>query len=216
MVIVEAKKISKSYSKRQVLREVNFVANKGEMIAILGDSGAGKSTLLYTLSTLTPVDSGEVIFMGQALSTYKSLHELRNTHIGFVFQSHHLLPEFTVLENVCLPAYIAKKAIRKVKEEATALLVELGLKDQLSQLPSQLSGGEAQRTAVARALINSPTIVYADEPSGNLDSKNASLLHELFLSLSKTRKQTFVIVTHNETWAKAADRSLRIVDGKLL
>ena len=213
--MLEARDISKRYGKLEVLRNVSLSVDKGEIVAIVGTSGAGKSTLLHILGTLEAPDTGEILLSNVHIHKYKgrALARLRNQKIGFVFQYHQLLPEFTALENVCLPAYIGGSSGVAVRKEATRLLERLGVANRMKHLPSLLSGGEAQRVAVARALINRPNIVYADEPSGNLDSTNAEALYALFLELSKEQQQSFLIVTHNEKLASAADRSLRMADG---
>ncbi len=204
-------------SKLVVLRGVSLDVAKGEMIAIVGASGAGKSTLLHIIGTLDRPTSGEVSFEGNDLFSMgdDQLAHLRNDRIGFVFQFHHLLPEFTALENVAMPALIQGKPLSDVRERAIALLKEVGLEDRAEQKPPKMSGGEAQRVAVARALMNEPGIVLADEPTGNLDSANAEILHNLIWEYNKRTGQTFIIVTHNESLAKRADRVLRIADGIL-
>lgn len=196
-----------------------MVIRRGEVVAIVGASGAGKSTLLHVMGTLDKPDSGTVSFDNKNLFRLSEteLAEFRNRHIGFVFQFHNLLAEFTALENVCMPAYIGKWGTEKeIREKGRALLGVLGLSDRGEHLPSQLSGGEQQRVAVARALINSPDVVFADEPSGNLDSHNAEELHRLFFELRKEMGCTFVIVTHNEQLAEMADRRLMMKDGLLV
>lgn len=207
--------ITKSFGSLPILKGVDLTVNKGEIISIVGASGAGKSTLLQILGSLTKPDSGTVLIDGVSLFTLssKQLSAFRNQHIGFIFQFHHLLPEFTALENVSIPALIAKKGKRTAEKKATAMLELLGLSDRLSHKPSALSGGEQQRVAVARALINDPAIVLADEPSGNLDSESGSALNQLFLTLREQLNQTFVIVTHNEQLANIADRKVRMKDG---
>lgn len=198
-----------------MLRGVSLRIQPAEVVSIVGASGSGKSTLLHILGTLDRPDSGEVTLAGEKVFTLndKQLARFRNERIGFVFQFHNLLPEFTALENVCLPGFIAGTDERQVRERAKELLGTLNLQNRINHLPSQLSGGEQQRTAVARALINQPAIVFADEPSGNLDSRNAEELHNLFFDLRTQFKQTFVIVTHNEQLAALADRTLVIRDG---
>lgn len=200
------------------MKGIDIRVQKGEIVSIVGASGAGKSTLLHILGTLDQPESGTIRLKNQDLFAMKSnqLARFRNQNIGFVFQFHNLLPEFTALENVCIPGYIGKRPAREVEAQAVSLLTMLGLGDRLGNKPSELSGGEQQRTAVARALINNPEIVFADEPSGNLDSKNAGELHELFLKLRETLDQTFVIVTHNEHLARLADRILEIKDGQIV
>ena len=207
--------IFKKYDHLAVLIGVDISINKGEIVSIVGSSGAGKSTLLHILGTLDKADKGQIILNGQHLETLggSKLAAFRNRHIGFVFQFHHLLPEFTALENVCIPGWIAGDKKKEVVIKATKLLKTLGLGDRLENKPQQLSGGEQQRVAVARALINSPSIVMADEPTGNLDSANAKELHQLFIELRNTFNQTFLIVTHNEGLAKMSDRILMMKDG---
>lgn len=216
--MLKAEGLKKSYGALPVLKGVNIEIQKGEVVAIVGASGAGKSTLLHILGSLDIPDEGEVKINGTNLfqQNGKSLAEFRNKNLGFVFQFHNLLPEFTALENVMIPALIAKEESGKIQERANGLLNKLGLLARASHKPSELSGGEQQRVAVARALINSPLLVFADEPSGNLDSKNASELHELFFQLRKDFDQTFVIVTHNQEFASMADRKLEIKDGVML
>ncbi|TAG16245.1 MAG: ABC transporter ATP-binding protein [Cytophagia bacterium] len=214
--MLTAHHISRQYGTLQVLKEINLEIKRGEIVAIVGASGAGKSTLLHILGTLDRPDTGQVFINNTDVFKLKDqeLATFRNQQIGFIFQFHNLLPEFTALENVCLPAFIGGKE-KGVKEKATALLHKLGLQERLHNLPSQLSGGEQQRVAVARALINDPALVFADEPSGNLDSKNAEELHHLFFKLRDELNQTFVIVTHNEQLATLADRKLEMIDGNL-
>ncbi|GDX52475.1 lipoprotein-releasing system ATP-binding protein LolD [Bacteroidota bacterium] len=215
--MIQAVNVSKAYGDIQVLKGISLKIDKGEVVSIVGASGAGKSTLLHMIGLLDRPDGGEVIIDDNNLAnmTDKDLSSFRNKHIGFVFQFHHLLPEFTALENVCIPGWIGKRNDNEVKEQAKELLDYLGLKERFDHKPSQLSGGEQQRVAVARALINHPKVVLADEPSGNLDSDNARELHELFFRLRKEFYQTFVIVTHNEELAKLADREVTIRDGRL-
>ncbi len=210
--------IYKHYEHLAVLKGVDISINAGEIVSIVGSSGAGKSTLLHILGTLDKADKGEVTLHGQQLGSLsgKKLAGFRNKHIGFVFQFHHLLPEFTALENVCIPAWIAGEKNKEVVIKATELLKTLGLGDRLENKPQQLSGGEQQRVAVARSLINSPSIVMADEPTGNLDSENAKELHQLFIDLRNRFNQTFLIVTHNEELAKMSDRILHMKDGKMI
>ncbi len=211
------KNITKTYGNLNVLKGIDLQIHQGEVASIVGASGAGKSTLLHIAGTLDKPDTGQVFIAGQEITNLKdtALAKFRNEKLGFIFQFHNLLGEFTALENVCMPAYIGGKN-KKIEERAEELLVLLGLKDRIHNLPSQMSGGEQQRTAVARALINSPSIIFADEPSGNLDSKNAQELHELFFNLRDQFNQTFVIVTHNEDLANMADRKLVKQDGLLL
>ena len=216
--MLTAKGIFKKYENLTVLKGVDISINKGEIVSIVGSSGAGKSTLLHILGTLDTADSGQIILNGQHLEQLKGskLSAFRNKHIGFVFQFHHLLPEFTALENVCIPGWIAGEKKKDVIIKATELLKTLGLKDRLENKPQQLSGGEQQRVAVARALINSPSIVMADEPTGNLDSENARELHDLFIDLRNKFEQTFLIVTHNEELSKMGDRILHMKDGVMV
>lgn len=215
MTILEGKNITKSYKELPVLKGVDLKINKGEVVSIVGASGAGKSTLLQILGTLDTPDSGDVIVNGnnyQSLSK-QEMAQFRNDEIGFIFQFHNLLPEFTALENVMLPAKIGGKPEKAAKERAVELLGLLGLANRIDHKPSQLSGGEQQRVSVARSLMNSPSIVFADEPSGNLDSKNAAELHQLFFDLRDKLGQTFVIVTHNRHLADISDRILEMKDG---
>lgn len=213
-----ARNLTKNYSNLQVLKGVDVSVSKGEIVTIVGSSGAGKSTLLHLLGTLDTPSSGEVWLGDTNLTALKgnALADFRNRHIGFIFQFHHLLPEFTAFENVCIPGYIAGAPNGKVQKRAQELLETLGLKDRAGHKPNQLSGGEQQRVAVARALINDPDIVMADEPTGNLDSKNARELHQLFLELRDKMNQTFIIVTHNEELAPLSDRQLVMKDGKII
>lgn len=214
--MLQAHQIVRKYGTLPVLKGIDLEITQGELVTIVGASGAGKSTLLHILGTLDNPDSGKVIIKGTDVFGLKEkdLAAFRNEEIGFVFQFHHLLPEFTALENVCMPGFIGGKG-STITKRAQELLEMLGLKERLSHLPSQLSGGEQQRVAVARALINNPAIVFADEPSGNLDSRNAEDLHQLFFKLRNELGQTFVIVTHNEHLANLADRKLEMVDGGL-
>jgi len=209
------KNIHKSYGSLKVLKGVNLEVQKGEIVSTRGASGAGKSTMLHILGTLDKPDEGEVIIDGVKLNTLpqKKLARFRNENIGFIFQFHHLLPEFTALENVSIPAWINGSPEDDVLDKAKKLLIDLGLKNRLEHKPNELSGGEQQRVAVARALINNPSVVLADEPSGNLDSDNSRQLHKLFFKLRDDYNQTFVIVTHNEELANMADRKLVIKDG---
>lgn len=214
--MLKAEGISKTYPPLQVLRSVDFYVNRGEVVTIEGASGAGKSTLLHIISTLDEPDQGRVEFDGVnpfALSSNK-LALFRNKNIGFVFQFHNLLPEFSALENIMLPGMIAKQNKTALKTHANLLMKKLGVSDRAAHKPSELSGGEAQRVAVARALINSPKIIFADEPSGNLDSVNAALLHRLFIDMRNEFGHTFVIVTHNSDFAALGDRRLMMRDGR--
>lgn len=216
--MLEARQIKKTYGKLQVLKGVDLKVAKGEMVSIVGASGAGKSTLLHILGTLDRPDGGTIKFNNTDLTQLSDtdLARFRNQKIGFIFQFHNLLPEFTALENVCIPGFIAGVSELDLKKKAQNLLETLGLKDRIYHKPSELSGGEQQRVAVARALINDPAIIFADEPSGNLDSKNATELHELFYQLKVNMGHTFVIVTHNQQLAEMADRKLEMQDGTIL
>ncbi len=227
--MLQGKNIFKTYGAVQVLKGVDISIEKGEIVSIVGSSGAGKSTLLHILGTLDKADQGEVIMNNAAISSLqgKKLAAFRNKYIGFIFQFHHLLPEFTAIENVCIPGWLAGRRKKEVEEKAAELLTMLGLSQRMENKPNQLSGGEQQRVAVARALINNPDIVFADEPTGNLDSANAKPtgnldsanakeLHQLFLDLRNKFSQTFLIVTHNEELAKLGDRVLYMKDGKIV
>ncbi|MCS6975004.1 MAG: ABC transporter ATP-binding protein [Cyclobacteriaceae bacterium] len=216
--MVQAEEITKSYGTLRVLRGVSLSVKKGEVVAVVGASGAGKSTLLHILGTLDLPDGGHLMINGtDVLKMHgKSLASFRNRSIGFVFQFHNLLPEFSALENVMIPGLIAKEDEKRLRERAVELLTMLGLGERLTHKPAALSGGEQQRTAVARALINNPALILADEPSGNLDSKNAHELHRLFFDLREKLNQTFVIVTHNPEFAAMADRKLEIRDGVII
>ncbi len=213
MIITE--NIHKSFGNLKVLKGIDLQINEGEIVSIVGASGAGKSTLLQIIGTLDQADKGILMINNTEVNKLgeKKLAEFRNKKIGFVFQFHHLLPEFTALENICIPAFIAKKSKKEAEQQAKKLLDFLNLLDRAEHKPSELSGGEQQRIAVARALINNPAIVLADEPSGNLDSNAAVELHKLFFQLRKEFKQTFVIVTHNKDLANMSDRILTIKDG---
>jgi len=213
--MLKAVNIHKRYGQLHVLKGVDIEVNRGEIVSIVGSSGAGKSTLLHILGTLDRADLGEIFLNNTPLHslTSKKLAAFRNNNIGFVFQFHHLLPEFSALENVCIPGWILGKRKKEVETEATRLLKLLGLGDRLDNKPQALSGGEQQRVAVARALINKPAIVFADEPTGNLDSTNAKELHDLFAKLRSDFNQTFLIVTHNEELADMSDRILHMKDG---
>lgn len=217
MVLLRASGIRKSYGQLAVLKGIDLEINRGEIVAIVGASGAGKSTLLHVLGTLDTPDQGRVMIDNNDVfsQSAKKLAAFRNRSIGFVFQFHNLLPEFSSLENVIIPGLIGGGDEKKIRQRALELLSMLGLKDRADHKPSELSGGEQQRTAVARALINEPVLLLADEPSGNLDSKNAAELHNLFFQLRKELNQTFVIVTHNEELAKKADRKIEIKDGQI-
>lgn len=210
--------INKAYGQVQVLRGVNIHIQKGEVVSIAGPSGSGKSTLLHILGTLDKADKGQVIMNGEEIGNLsgKRLSSFRNRNIGFVFQFHHLLPEFTALENVCIPGWLAGNKKKAVESEALKLLEILGVTHRLGNKPSELSGGEQQRVAVARALINQPMIVFADEPTGNLDTANARELHDLFFKLRQEFMQTFLIVTHNEELARISDRVLHMKDGLIV
>ncbi len=216
--MLKATNITRNYNDLSVLKGVDIFVNKGEIVSIVGSSGAGKSTLLHILGSLDRANSGEIWINNQRIDTLneKELAKFRNKHIGFVFQFHHLLPEFTALENVCIPGWIAGTPKNELEQRALELFKILGLQDRASHKPLELSGGEQQRVAVARALINNPDIVFADEPTGNLDSKHAQELHELFLHLQKTMGQTFLIVTHNDALAKMSDRVVHMKDGKIV
>jgi len=213
-----AKNIQKYYGSLWVLKGVDLEITKGEIVSIAGPSGSGKSTLLHILGTLDRPDKGEILLRNRPLQNMNGngLASFRNRHIGFVFQFHHLLPEFTALENVSIPGWMAGRPKKEVMQKAEGLLETLGLSHRLANKPTQLSGGEQQRVAVARALINNPDIIFADEPTGNLDSANARELHQLFFQLRETMKQTFLIVTHNEELAGMSDRILHMKDGRII
>lgn len=216
--MLKASGLIKNYGELAVLKGIDLEIAAGEIVSIVGSSGAGKTTLLQLLSTLDKPDAGEVLINGQNpfLFSQKELARFRNESIGFVFQSHQLLPEFNAVENVIMPALIGGKSEKEAKIRALELLNKLGLSDRATHLPNALSGGEQQRVAVARALMNEPKVIFADEPTGNLDSKNANELHELFFDLRKEFGQTFVIVTHNNELAAMADRTIRMADGLLM
>lgn len=216
--MIIAKNIHKSYGKLHVLKGVNLEVTKGEIVSIVGKSGAGKSTLLHILGTLDNFDEGDLTINDIKVNHLKSkqLAQFRNINIGFIFQFHHLLPEFTAVENVCIPAFIKKDSTNGVVKRAKELLDYLGLSDRLEHKPNQLSGGEQQRVAVARALMNKPGVVFADEPSGNLDSESSKELHRLLFRLRDDFQQTFIIVTHNEELANMSDRTLVMKDGVLI
>ncbi len=217
-LMLSAKNIEKYYGKLHVLKGVDIEIEKGEIVSIVGSSGAGKSTLLHILGTLDSADKGQVTLNNHRVDQLygNSLAKFRNSNIGFIFQFHHLLPEFTALENVCIPGWIAGKKKKEIQEKATGLLQSLGLGERLENKPHQLSGGEQQRVAVARALINNPAIVMADEPTGNLDSANGRELHKLFIQLRDKYQQTFLIVTHNEELAAMSDRIVHMKDGRII
>ncbi len=215
--MISGKKISKKFGDLLVLREVDMEVAPGEVVSLVGPSGSGKSTLLHILGTLDRPDQGTVSINGTEVTrlAQKELAAFRNQSIGFVFQFHHLLPEFSALENVCIPGWLGKRSRQTVVQEAKDLLELMGLTDRMEHRPNQLSGGEQQRVAVARALINKPAVVFADEPTGNLDTATAQSLHKLFFDLRDRLNQTFLIVTHNEELAALSDRCLRIRDGQL-
>ena len=220
MFMINASSIYKTFNKLPVLKGISLNVRKGEIVAITGPSGAGKTTLLEILGTLSLADKRndtKIELNGIDVTSFKKkdLAKFRNQNLGFIFQSHKLLPEFTSIENVCLPAWIAKNDNKESKNKAKKLLIKLGLKNRLNHYPSELSGGEQQRVAVARALINDPKIIFADEPSGNLDVENANELHDLFFKLRDLTKSTFIIVTHNENLANKSDRKIIIKDGKV-
>ena len=216
--MITAHNIRKNYEGLEVLKGVSVDINEGEIVSIVGSSGAGKSTLLHILGTLAKADSGSLEINRKAIDKLnaKQLASFRNEEIGFIFQAHQLLPEFSALENVCIPAWIKGDSKKEAKKKATELLASLGLEDRIHHKPMELSGGEQQRVAVARALINNPSVVFADEPSGNLDSESAKILHELFFKLRDQYNQTFVIVTHNRELAQMSDRMLEMKDGLIV
>jgi lipoprotein-releasing system ATP-binding protein len=216
--MLEAIQLHKKYGKLEVLKGVDLSIQKGEVVSITGASGAGKSTVLHLLGTLDKPDSGNIRLNGRSIEQLKGkeLAQFRNQSIGFIFQFHHLLPEFSALENVCIPGWISRQSKAKLEKRAHMLLDRFGLYDRKEHRPGQLSGGEQQRVAVARALINEPAIVLADEPTGNLDSVHAHQLHSLFLELSRETAQTFLIVTHNQSLAEMSDRVLTMKDGRIL
>ena len=218
MEIIKTINLTKNYGSVEVLKGINLQINEGEIVAIVGASGAGKTTLLQLMGTLDSPTSGEIVINGKNIFSLKgnALSDFRNQQLGFVFQFHHLLPEFSALENVCIPAWIGKADKKKTEARALELLTFLGVSHRKDHKPSQLSGGEAQRVAVARALINSPKVVFADEPTGNLDSANAKELHRLFFELREKYGHTFVIVTHNEELANSADRIIHLSDGVIV
>lgn len=216
--MIVGKNIHKKYADLEILKGVDLEIQQGEIVSIVGSSGAGKTTLLTILGTLDKPTQGEIIINNESVFNLseKKLAAFRNQHIGFVFQFHQLLPEFTAIENICIPALIANKSKKESEQRAIELLDLFNLKDRINHKPSELSGGEQQRVAVARALINNPKVIFADEPSGNLDSKNAEELHQLFFKLRDNFNQTFVIVTHNADLAKMADRTLVMKDGRIV
>lgn len=216
--MLKAVNITRKYGQLEVLKGVDITIGRGEMVSIVGSSGAGKSTLLHILGTLDKADTGTIWLDDQQIDHLKGekLAAFRNRHMGFVFQFHHLLPEFSAIENVCIPGWIAGTPKKNVEKRAAELLDLLGLADRLENKPNQLSGGEQQRVAVARALINQPDIIFADEPTGNLDSTNARELHALFGKLREQFQQTFLIVTHNEELAALSDRVLHMRDGRIV
>lgn len=217
-MILEGKQLIKSYGELNVLKGIDIRIEKGEIVSIVGASGAGKSTLLHILGTLDDADAGELFIKGKNVTNLNNnqIARFRNLNVGFVFQFHNLLPEFTAMENICIPGYISKQDSKIVEDKTMQLMELLGIGEKKNNKPSELSGGEQQRASVARALINNPEIVFADEPSGNLDSKNAAELHDLFFKLREELNQTFVIVTHNEHLAQMADRILEIKDGLIV
>ena len=216
--LLVAKDLYKNYGPIPVLKGVSLEISRGELVSIVGASGAGKSTLLYVVSSLEKADKGSLFFEGQDIAqlSNKAIAQYRNEHIGFVFQFHHLLPEFTALENICIPGWIAKKSKKALEKKAIELLDFMGLADKADKKPNSLSGGEQQRVAVARALINDPSLIFADEPTGNLDSENAIALHELFIQLRDKMNQSFLIVTHNDSLADRCNRKLTMKDGKII
>ncbi len=216
--MIQLKGIHKRFGSVQVLNGIDLEVQASEVVSIVGASGAGKTTLLQIIGTLDTPDEGQVFYNDKDVSALsaKNLAQFRNENIGFIFQFHHLLPEFTALENVCIPAYIAKKTKAESESRAKELLDFLGLSHRLDHKPNQMSGGEQQRVAVARALMNKPMVILADEPSGNLDTENANDLHQLFFDLRDEFKQTFVIVTHNQELANSADRKIVMKDGQLM
>ena len=216
--MIDIKDVTKSFGNLKVLKGITLHIDKGEVVSIVGPSGAGKTTLLQIIGTLDKADSGEICIDGKEISkmSKKHLSDFRNTHIGFVFQFHQLRPEFTALENIMIPAYIAGKSRSEAKKRAMELLQFMGLTDRASHKPNELSGGEKQRVAVARALVNNPAVILADEPSGSLDSKNKAELHQLFFDLRDKFGQTFVIVTHDEELANITDRTIHLRDGVII
>ncbi|HMU99037.1 MAG TPA: ABC transporter ATP-binding protein [Chitinophagales bacterium] len=216
--MISCSDIHKSYGQLEVLKGINLQVNQGELVSVVGASGAGKSTLLHIIGTLDKPDRGEVIINGMSVANLKdkALSEFRNKNLGFIFQFHHLLPEFTALENVCIPGYIANRKDAEVQNRAKELLDFMGLKDRFHHKPNELSGGEQQRVSVARALINNPLLILADEPTGNLDSEKSEELHNLFFDMKRMFNQTFIIVTHNEHLAEKADKKIVMKDGLII
>lgn len=218
IMILEANQVYKSFGQLPILRGVDLSVEKGEIVSIVGASGAGKSTLLHIIGTLDRPDRGRIVINGTDVNELneKKMSLFRNTHIGFVFQFHHLLPEFTALENVCIPAFIGDIGKKEAEARGMELLERLGVQHRSQHKPSEMSGGEQQRVSVARALMNNPSLILADEPSGNLDSENAASLHQLFFELRASLDQTFIIVTHNEELAGISDRTVHMRDGEIL
>lgn len=216
--MISCSDIHKSYGQLEVLKGINLQVNQGELVSVVGASGAGKSTLLHIIGTLDKPDRGAVIINGMSVANLKdkALSEFRNKNLGFIFQFHHLLPEFTALENVCIPGYIANRKDAEVQNRAKELLDFMGLKDRFHHKPNELSGGEQQRVSVARALINNPLLILADEPTGNLDSEKSEELHNLFFDMKRMFNQTFIIVTHNEHLAEKADKKIVMKDGLII
>lgn len=216
--MLKAVNLFKSYGQLPILKNISVSFAEDEMVAIVGPSGAGKSTLLHLLGTLDTADSGSILFNNKDLNKLKAkeLNKLRNKEFGFIFQFHHLLPEFSALENVCMPGWIAEQSMSQTRKRAAELLDIVGLSHRLEHKPSELSGGEQQRVAIARALMNNAKVIFADEPTGNLDTQNALQINDLFKQLKKEFKQTFIIVTHNEELAKSADRIIHMKDGEII
>jgi lipoprotein-releasing system ATP-binding protein len=216
--MLQAVNLYKSYGQLPILKNINVSFSENEMVAIVGPSGAGKSTLLHLLGTLDTADSGSILFNNKDLSKLKAkeLNKLRNKEFGFIFQFHHLLPEFTAIENVCIPGWIAEQSLTQTRKRAAELLEIVGLSHRIEHKPSELSGGEQQRVAIARALMNNAKVIFADEPTGNLDTQNAQQINDLFRDLKKEFRQTFIIVTHNEELAKSADRIIHMKDGEIV